>query len=266
MVFCRGTGIEWGRISGQWDKPAWGDISVTAHESRSFRNVFLSALVPVGFIGLVVVSWMSARNRTEETVAWVRERGGDAALRQAGWLPVSLTAGLLEMPVVVQVDLSTAPGNDGDLERLAELESLESLAFRGPDVTDAGLAQLGRLPQLRQVVLINCPHVSHAAASRLERTVPGLRIRLRGPAFLGVSGMTAHPLGCVIRAVQAGSPAEQSGLRAGDIISGFDGLPITSFEQLADRIAECSPGDTAEIVAVRRGVTVTLPATLGQWE
>lgn len=70
--------------------------------------------------------------------------------------------------------------------------------------------------------------------------------------------------GMPLSGVRPGSPAEQGGLKAGDIIIKFGGKEITNIYDYTDALGAHKPGDVVEVV-VKRGTTeVTLKVTLGQ--
>lgn len=69
--------------------------------------------------------------------------------------------------------------------------------------------------------------------------------------------------GVLILSVEAGSPAERAGLRAGDWITAVDGQGLGPGDDLAERIGAHRPGDTIRLTLWRpsegeREVTVTL--------
>jgi membrane-associated protease RseP (regulator of RpoE activity) len=55
------------------------------------------------------------------------------------------------------------------------------------------------------------------------------------------------------------SPAKLAGLRAGDVVTAFDGHPVSTFTQLGDAIRAVPPGSSATITVRRDGKLVTLP-------
>jgi S1-C subfamily serine protease len=92
-------------------------------------------------------------------------------------------------------------------------------------------------------------------------------------AYLGVQSQTLTPQiadqfgfstdrGAIIAAVVPGSPADQGGLRRGDVITRFDGRNIDTAEQLVNAVATHKPGDRVEVVFKRsedeQRVTVSL--------
>jgi membrane-associated protease RseP (regulator of RpoE activity) len=62
---------------------------------------------------------------------------------------------------------------------------------------------------------------------------------------------------------QVASPAKLAGLRLGDVVTAFDGRPVTNFTQLTDMIRPQPPGTMATITVRRGGKLVNLHATLG---
>jgi S1-C subfamily serine protease len=60
-----------------------------------------------------------------------------------------------------------------------------------------------------------------------------------------------------------GGPAEQAGVRVGDVVVTFDGDEIGDSVDLGAAIQSRRPGDTVEVEVVRAGARVTLSVTLG---
>ena len=80
-------------------------------------------------------------------------------------------------------------------------------------------------------------------------------------AYLGVSLEDASG-GARIAQVRSGTPAQRSGLHAGDVITGVDGKPIRSSDDLRRLIDAKSPGDNVTITYRRTGATHTAKVTL----
>ena len=68
--------------------------------------------------------------------------------------------------------------------------------------------------------------------------------------------------GVAILSLMRNSPAEQSGLRRGDIILKFNGLPIQQVEDLQRLIRDASPDDIAEVEVFRRDQTLIIPVKI----
>ncbi len=83
-------------------------------------------------------------------------------------------------------------------------------------------------------------------------------------AYLGVSvGTSVDGVGAAIGTVKAGGPGAAAGLRSGDLVTAFNGKPITDANELTSAIAALHPGDKATLKVERNGSTVTLTVTLG---
>ena len=76
--------------------------------------------------------------------------------------------------------------------------------------------------------------------------------RFPGP-FLGVQADESQALGddVVIGFVAAGSPAAKAGLRKGDVVVAYDGVELSAWRELTERIAAGKPGDTV-VLTIRR--------------
>lgn len=95
--------------------------------------------------------------------------------------------------------------------------------------------------------------ISPGAGGQLEVgivSVKALSIH-RSSGFLGVMLETATSGGALVTQVVADSAAEESGLRAGDIILTFEGEEVTDRGQLITKLRERSPGDKVTL-GVRR--------------
>lgn len=69
--------------------------------------------------------------------------------------------------------------------------------------------------------------------------------------------------GALVVEVAGGSPAEQAGLKAGDIITGFDGQKVTSVTDLLAAIRKKEPGQQADVLFQRGPDSRTVKVTLG---
>jgi serine protease Do len=69
--------------------------------------------------------------------------------------------------------------------------------------------------------------------------------------------------GALIAQPQKGAPAEEAGLKAGDVIVAVNGEKIETSRDLARRIAALGPGKTADIAYLRSGAERTVKLKLG---
>jgi putative serine protease PepD len=84
-------------------------------------------------------------------------------------------------------------------------------------------------------------------------------------ALLGVTTQanTNGDPGAVVVSVQAGSAADEAGIKEGDVITGLDGDSVGGPEDLAAVIAGHQPGDKVTVKFERDGKPQTLEVTLG---
>jgi putative serine protease PepD len=83
-------------------------------------------------------------------------------------------------------------------------------------------------------------------------------------AYLGVQvSRSTSPPGAELAEVIAGTPADEAGLEAGDVITKLDSTTIASPDDLSDVIDEKKPRDELEVTYVRDGKTHTVTVTLG---
>jgi serine protease Do len=82
-----------------------------------------------------------------------------------------------------------------------------------------------------------------------------------GP-FIGVVGAN-DAKDARIAHVNPGGPAERAGIRAGDVITRFDGKELTDFESLSRAVRSKDPGDRVRVEVLRDGQTLGLSLTVG---
>jgi serine protease Do len=81
-----------------------------------------------------------------------------------------------------------------------------------------------------------------------------LRVRIRSAPITEEEGKALglpKPEGALVMAVDPGSPAEEGGLRAGDVIVEFNGSPIADAGNLTSRVASTAAGARASIAYYR---------------
>lgn len=85
-----------------------------------------------------------------------------------------------------------------------------------------------------------------------------------GPYLGTIPDMTPRDSGLRLTGVREGSPAEEGGLRAGDVVVEFAGRAITDIYAYTYALQDHAPGDEVEIVVDRDGERVTFTVTLGE--
>jgi putative serine protease PepD len=148
---------------------------------------------------------------------------------------------------VIQTDAAINPGNSGGplLDARGRVVGVNSqIATGGTSRGNVGVGFAVPSNTVREVL---------PALSRGER--------IRRP-FIGVT-TAEHPDGAEIQSITAGSPAEDAGLVAGEVIAGVAGRPVDSPDDVAAAISAHEPGDTVEVEVSDGGQERTVEVQLG---
>ena len=151
------------------------------------------------------------------------------------------------MPLtVLQTDAAINPGNSG-----------------GPLVNTKG-----------EVIGINTAKINESAiegtgysiTSNVAKSLVEEIMNQKEKAFLGVlmSNLTEElaemfnipEIGVLIEEVYEGTSADKAGIKRYDVITGFDGKPVMTKEDLRNYVSECEIGDEVEIKLLRDGTNV----------
>jgi len=74
-----------------------------------------------------------------------------------------------------------------------------------------------------------------------------------------------RPMGALVNGVEKGGPAEKAGVVTGDIITKFDGKPVSSWSELPRIVGNTKPGSKASIELWRKNATREVTVTVGEW-
>ncbi|MCP4759364.1 MAG: PDZ domain-containing protein [Planctomycetes bacterium] len=112
--------------------------------------------------------------------------------------------------------------------------------------------------------------IGFAIPSAVTQTVTASLIE-RGFAERGFFGVTlasmrtgvdsptqGSAIRCVLTSVGSGTPAQQAGLRHGDIVVSIDGRDIHTADEAVYEIAACTPGESCEVNVLRNNAPLTL--------
>jgi hypothetical protein len=84
-------------------------------------------------------------------------------------------------------------------------------------------------------------------------------------AYLGtIPDMTSEPGGVRLTGVTAGSPADSSGIKAGDVLIGIGADTVANLVDFQNALVKHHPGETVDIRVRRGDQSLTLPVTLGR--
>jgi S1-C subfamily serine protease len=83
------------------------------------------------------------------------------------------------------------------------------------------------------------------------------------PYFGSIPDMAAEPAGGLrLAGVTTGGPAEQAGLRAGDVVVEFGGAKITDLYTYNDALNAHKPGEVVTVIVQRPGANGAAPERL----
>lgn len=150
---------------------------------------------------------------------------------------------------MIQTDAPINPGNSGGAlaDRFGRVIGINTqIRTAGPNSGNVGV---GFAIPSDTIVLI------------ARRIVSGESLDI---GFLGIQGETptdgSH--GALVTSVVDGSPADDSGIKAGDLIIAVNGKEITSMADLAAEIKLFRPGESVDILLLRDGIRLTVQAIL----
>jgi 2-alkenal reductase len=167
---------------------------------------------------------------------------------------------------LIQTDAAINPGNSGGplLDAAGNVIGINTAVARGSNGIGFAIPINIARPILRQAL----------AGQELARPYIGIRylpinaqiareenLPVSSGALVDVTGATGTGAGG--EAVEPGSPAEQAGLRQGDIITAIENQPIDDEHPLDALLTQYAPGQTIELEVLRDGDRQTIQVTLG---
>jgi len=115
---------------------------------------------------------------------------------------------------------------------------------------------------------------SNMARTVMDQLINGGKVR-RGQLGIAIQPVTAEqaeklglkePQGVLVASIAPNSSAARAGLRPGDVITAFEGQPVTDGNTLRNRIASTSPGTQVKLTILRDQRTAEVQVTLGEYE
>ncbi|MEB0266407.1 S1C family serine protease [Cryobacterium sp. 10I5] len=87
---------------------------------------------------------------------------------------------------------------------------------------------------------------------------------LLGASITTATSDTSSTVGALVSEVTSGGAAEKAGLKKGDVVTKFNGVPITDAKDLTAQVRVLAAGATADLVYVRDGKSFTVSVTVGE--
>jgi putative serine protease PepD len=152
---------------------------------------------------------------------------------------------------VIQTDAPINPGNSGGplLDDRGDVIGVNSQILNGAGSSESGNVGIG----------FAAP--SNTVRNVIEQLEADGRVQ---HAYLGVQMGDAENGGAQVGAVADGGPAQQGGLRAGDVIVAFDGRDVADAAALSALVNARKVGDEVRLTIDRGGTRQTVTVTLGE--
>ncbi|WP_158863419.1 S1C family serine protease [Leifsonia sp. AG29] len=254
------------------------DLTPMAWADSSKLNVGDTAVAigaPLGLSGTVTDGIVSALNRSISIASSAAPKSNDGSNgngNNGGQSPFnfdfpgqggsgqqqSSAKGTISLPVV-QTDASINPGNSGGalLNTKGELIGVNvAIASASGSSSDSQSGSIG---------------VGFAIPSNLAKRVSDEIIK-NGSATHGLLGASvadassdtkSTTVGALVKEVTSGGAASSAGLKAGDVIVNFNGVPITDATDLTAQVRALPSGASASVTYIRGGQSKSATVTLG---
>ncbi len=150
---------------------------------------------------------------------------------------------------LIQTDAAINPGNSGGalLDTSGKLIGINSSKIVSEEFEGMGFA----IP-VNKVIEVCNNIINNKGTSE-----PYVGITVSEKYTAEVLEYYGYPKGAVVSSVAEGSPAEDTGISRGDIITEFNGVKITDYTVYTKTLAKCKPGDTVSVKLYRNGRNYT---------
>ncbi|HMA75418.1 MAG TPA: trypsin-like peptidase domain-containing protein [Xanthobacteraceae bacterium] len=157
----------------------------------------------------------------------------------------------------IQTDAAIYPGNSGGalVNLRGDLIGINT-AFIGATNSNPGMGFAIPINMARLVA----DHILETGDVRRGKL--GITFEDSSPALVREFKFATPPTTPVITKVEAGSPADLAGLKAGDVVTDLGGTPVRDTSQLRTRLGLLWVGDSAELTVVRNGRPTVVRATI----
>ena len=236
-----------------------GDTTVAVGAPLGLANSVTEGIVSALNRSISIASSAAPEGGDEEEQAPEEENGQEGPFRfDFGQGDQQTSATETISIAVIQTDAAINPGNSGGalVDSDGELIGINvAIATAGGSSSD-GSGSIG---------------VGFSIPSDIVQRITDEIIET-GEATHGLLGASVKPAasvegstitGAYIQEVTEGGAAASAGLQQGDIVTGFNGVPITDATDLTAQVRAAASGTEAEVTYVRDGETQTVEVTLG---
>lgn len=181
---------------------------------------------------------------------WNNQEGGSSS---------STTTSTVSL-AVIQTDAAINPGNSGGALLNANGEVIGvNVAIASASSSSSSSSQSGSIG------------VGFAIPSNVAYRIAN-ELKSGGTATHGLLGATVGDVtsgsveGAVVKSVVSGGAAAAAGLKAGDVVTSFNGISIASSTDLTAQVRALAGGSSAKLTYVRDGSSTTVSVTLGTYK
>lgn len=166
----------------------------------------------------------------------------------------SITVDSIGEMQLIQTDAAINPGNSGGalLNSKGQLIGINSSKLVDESFEGMGFA----IPSNTAISVVN------SIINNKDKASPyiGIEIYKYTADYLAEYGL---PAGAAVKSVVSGAPAYNAGIRAGDIITAFDGTEITEYTVFMEVLQKCTPGERVSARIYRNGRYYNATITIG---
>ena len=161
---------------------------------------------------------------------------------------------------MIQTDAAINPGNSGGplLNVRGEVVGMNTAIYTDQRSANIGIGFATPINSIRAIL-------PQLRSGRVTRGVIGVGVR---PYPLTKEDAQAFGLpntnGAVLSTVNEGQPAEKAGLQPGDVITEFNGKPVTDNEALVALVVATKPGTTVPLTVYRAKQRKSINITIGE--
>jgi serine protease Do len=197
---------------------------------------------------------------------WVLAIGSPFGLKQSATFGIISAKGRINQRIIddgelIQTDVAINPGNSGGplLDLKGRIVGINTAIFTGNGGNQGvGFAIPSNIAQLVCEKLSQPPH-------KISRGFMGVFMGDLGDSAAAKLGV---PGGVLVRQVQPTLPADEAGMKNGDIIIRFDRVPVTKMQQLRKLVMDTPPRTTVSVDVLRmeddKPTEVTLRVTVAE--
>ncbi len=201
-----------------------------------------------------------------------KARVGDVALAVGNPLGIgqTVTSG------IISAKGRTTGLSDGSFEDFIQTDAAINRGNSGGALVNASGELIGINSQIFSPTGGNIG-IGFAIPSNMAKDVMGQLIKT-GRVRRGMLGVNIQPVtadlaaslgldqsrGAIVSGVQAGGPADRAGIKRGDVITAFNGTPVTDNNTLRNAVARTQPGNVATLNVSRDNREQQLRVTLGE--